>query len=302
MMGVRTAPTVSDTDIEQLLVGRVTSCSVERCKSDAVFPIVARHTIPLGYPDTHKEAARKWLRAYQYLLQQVGRYTTEGRPVPPDLMSQLYTTLTRARMYEDLGTPTKKETMELTAEQTLAAPKVQWILEYIQRNPEKKIVIASDFVCVLEQLSRVVPVATVLYHGLFDLKQRSDGLDAFRGSTNVLLLSRKAGGVGLSLFAHAMIFVEPAMTQATDSQTTARIIRMGQSHMVDVYYLLLPGMDSFIHSKQLDKLLDSVPFNANGLEEAAKIFSPLLLQQARDKHSKVRGSPYLRRGRLPDRP
>lgn len=61
-------------------------------------------------------------------------------------------------------------------------------------------------------------------------------------------------GCGLNLFGHVMFLFEPYLNHALDDQVKSRIVRLGQTHVVTVYHLLFPCMDTELWNMKQEKL------------------------------------------------
>jgi SNF2 family DNA or RNA helicase len=83
--------------------------------------------------------------------------------------------------------------------------------------------------------------------------QRADAVRAFsdpRGETSILLISLRAGGVGLNLtVASAVILVDPWWNPAIEDQAIDRVHRLGQNNPVHVYRMIC---EDSVEEKLLD--------------------------------------------------
>ena len=77
------------------------------------------------------------------------------------------------------------------------------------------------------------------------------------GQFFVMLLSAKAGGVGLTLTgANRLVLMEPDFNPAVDAQAMGRVYREGQTKPVFVYRLLSRGtIDEQIIERQVKKVI-----------------------------------------------
>jgi SNF2 family DNA or RNA helicase len=90
-------------------------------------------------------------------------------------------------------------------------------------------------------------------------KERSDALEDFEHRNTVLLMSTKAGGMGLNIhWATHLIFMEPEYNPYTEDQAIGRAHRVGQTKPVTVYHLFIEtiegsSMEEKIQEKQRRK-------------------------------------------------
>ncbi len=108
--------------------------------------------------------------------------------------------------------------------------------------PEEKCVVVSQFtsyLSILQPLLREDKISFVRLDGTMSTKERSEVVAQFQdpspSSPRVLLLSLRAGGVGLNLTAgNRMYLLDPAWNPATEFQCFDRIHRLGQSKDVQI--------------------------------------------------------------------
>lgn len=118
-----------------------------------------------------------------------------------------------------------------------------------QVAPNDRVVVVSNFRRTLVRLQAALRAAnfqTSLLCGRTPNAQRMDLVDAFNaphpGGFHILLLSSKAGGVGLNLIgANRLVLYDPDWNPANDAQAMARIWREGQKKQVFIYRLILGG-------------------------------------------------------------
>ncbi len=90
-------------------------------------------------------------------------------------------------------------------------------------------------------------------------QQKVNRFQSERGKFGVMILSPKAGGVGLTLTAaNHVIHLSRWWNPAVEDQCTDRIYRIGQDKPIHVYYplALLPGAEDFSFDRKLDALLE----------------------------------------------
>ncbi|BFZ54136.1 DNA helicase rad5 [Savitreella phatthalungensis] len=128
--------------------------------------------------------------------------------------------------------------------------KVAALLDHLDRSRRAdgttKSVVFSQFTGFLDIVQtalerRKLPIQRL--DGSMAMRERTCQIDAFRSTTSpgaVLLISLKAGGVGLNLTAANHVYVlDPWWSSAVESQAVDRIHRMGQSRDVKVFRFLI---------------------------------------------------------------
>jgi len=139
------------------------------------------------------------------------------------------------------------------------------LLEEILANREKTLVF-SQYVETLDCLNRIIKKElgenTLIYHGGLNQKTRAKIVDCFQGdsSLRIMLVSLKAGGLGLNLTAaNRVIHYDLWYNPAVENQATDRAFRIGQRQTVFVHRFITRNsfeekIDAMISSKQ--KLAD----------------------------------------------
>lgn len=86
-----------------------------------------------------------------------------------------------------------------------------------------------------------------------DRQRRVDEFNSTHGRTEVLLLSTKAAGVGLTLTgADRAIIYDPSWNPAEDSQAVDRCYRIGQTREVSIYRFITAGsVEEKMYEKQV---------------------------------------------------
>eukprot|EP00094_Tigriopus_californicus_P000807 TCALIF_00780-PA protein Name:"Similar to HLTF Helicase-like transcription factor (Homo sapiens)" AED:0.04 eAED:0.04 QI:7/0.5/0/1/0.5/0.66/3/0/1155 len=110
--------------------------------------------------------------------------------------------------------------------------------------PNDKIVVVSQFakfLNVIEPLLKPKGFCSVRYDGTMASVKRAKALNTFNeGAANVLLLSMKAGGVGLNLVAgNHLLYLDPAWNPALEEQCFNRVHRLGQTKEVFIYKFIV---------------------------------------------------------------
>ncbi|PRT53750.1 putative ATP-dependent helicase C23E6.02 [Wickerhamiella sorbophila] len=111
-----------------------------------------------------------------------------------------------------------------------------------QQSPTDKVIIFSSFTSFLEIFTIPLTAARIpftMYTGSMSVDERNESLELFRnGVEKVLLISLKAGNVGLTLTsANRVILAEPFWNPYVEDQAKDRVHRIGQSKPVHVYRL-----------------------------------------------------------------
>jgi uncharacterized Zn finger protein/superfamily II DNA or RNA helicase len=131
------------------------------------------------------------------------------------------------------------------------------LLEEIIANREKTLIF-SQYVETLHCLDIIIREELgelpLIYHGGLRQKQRSDTIDIFQNdpSRRILLISLKAGGLGLNLTAASrVIHYDLWYNPAVENQATDRVFRIGQSRKVFVHRFI--AKNSF--EEKIDRML-----------------------------------------------
>jgi len=115
------------------------------------------------------------------------------------------------------------------------------LLEEILRGREK-VLIFSQYVEVLEILKTIIAdeldERAILYYGGMTQKKRDEAVEKFQNeaATRIMLVSLKAGGLGLNLTAASrVIHFDLWYNPAVENQATDRAFRIGQKRNVFVH-------------------------------------------------------------------
>jgi uncharacterized Zn finger protein/superfamily II DNA or RNA helicase len=126
----------------------------------------------------------------------------------------------------------------------------------------EKVLIFSQYVETLECLDRIIRdeagEATLVYHGGMSQAKRAAAVDAFQndGGVSVMLVSLRAGGLGLNLTAASrVIHYDLWYNPAVEAQATDRVFRIGQKRNVFVHRFITKNsfeesIDSMLKSKK----------------------------------------------------
>jgi SNF2 family DNA or RNA helicase len=152
---------------------------------------------------------------------------------------------------------------ESPAESTLSgkARLLVTLLEEILAGGEKTLIF-SQYVEALDCLARIInkelEEAALIYHGGLSQKARTETLRSFQNDpvSRILLVSLKAGGLGLNLTAASrVIHYDLWYNPAVENQATDRAFRIGQKRTVFVHRFITKNsfeekIDAMIASKQ----------------------------------------------------
>eukprot|EP00884_Botryococcus_braunii_P015006 jgi/Botrbrau1/23506/Bobra.106_1s0057.1 len=139
---------------------------------------------------------------------------------------------------------------------------LEQLLKAIRRTcPTDKVVLVSNYTEALDVLAQMCHTngwETFRLDGSCALKHRQPIIDRFNDPGNavfVLLLSSKAGGVGLNIVgANRLMLFDPDWNPANDAQALARVWREGQKKQVFIYRFLTTGsIEEKIYQRQLLK-------------------------------------------------
>lgn len=148
---------------------------------------------------------------------------------------------------------------ELEAVDTKFASFVSKAREYLDEQPDEKIVVFSTFRATLRYLERrlkVAGIATETIHG--GIEDREDVLERFRSDSRIrILLSSEVGSEGIDLqFCRAVVNYDMPWNPMRVEQRIGRVDRLGQkSQTISVINLLSEGtIDERIYSRLYDRL------------------------------------------------
>lgn len=137
---------------------------------------------------------------------------------------------------------------------------IELLREMLDRR--EKVLVFSQYVETLELLRTIIAQelgeSCLLYHGGLSKKARDETVDGFQreASSRVMLVSLRAGGLGLNLTAASrVIHFDLWFNPAVENQATDRAFRIGQTKNVFVHRLIAAGsfeerIDAMIKSKR----------------------------------------------------
>ena len=151
------------------------------------------------------------------------------------------------------------------------------LLDTIKANSER-VLIFSQYVKTLEWLSERIDIQHSIFHGGLQLGHREEILDTFRrkAGPQALLLSLKAGGVGLNLQeASTVILFDRWWNPAVEDQAIQRAHRYGRQMPLQVIRFLVEDsveerVVEVLHEKKalFDEYIETAPrFSADQLKD-----------------------------------
>lgn len=153
------------------------------------------------------------------------------------------------------------------------------LLRVIRSTTTDRVVLVSNYTQTLDLLGEVCTTASYPFlriDGSTEPKKRTAMVEQFNSphrDTFVLLLSARAGGIGLNLIGgNRLILFDPDWNPAVDRQAMARVWREGQRKPVFIYRLLSTGtIDEKIYQRQMSKeaLGNAILRDEDGAEEAS---------------------------------
>lgn len=118
--------------------------------------------------------------------------------------------------------------------------------EWDETRPGEKCIVVSSFVAALDLLEKFLEenaISSCRYTGAMSQEARLSAIHKFRNNddTAVMLLSLKAGGVGLNLASAAckVISLDLAWSPAIEAQAFDRVHRIGQTRPVEIERLTI---------------------------------------------------------------
>lgn len=188
--------------------------------------------------------------------------------------------ISEGELYEvkRLAGPSGDEKLVLRRFNSQSSAKIEALMQKLgearQQEPESKMVVFSQFTSFLDIVQKYMKRDRMHFYrfdGTLSQKERTRVLDEFsrfQGSC-VLLISLKAGGVGLNLVSANRVFLlDPWWSFAVEGQAIDRIHRMGQVKPVSVHRFIVK--DSV--EERMLKIQDRKKFIASslGMSEAEK--------------------------------
>ncbi|KAK8084286.1 SNF2 family N-terminal domain-containing protein [Apiospora hydei] len=133
-----------------------------------------------------------------------------------------------------------------------------------QADERAKVIVFSGFTTFLDKFrdlliaggfTKMIGTNIQRYDGKTNVKARDDALKYFRERAKLLLMSTKAGSMGLNIaWATHVLLMEPEYNPYVEEQAIGRAHRVGQERVLTVYRLFVQGtMEEEIRKMQNDK-------------------------------------------------
>lgn len=131
----------------------------------------------------------------------------------------------------------------LLINKTIASAKKQKLLEIVKQYKEsgKKLLVFSQFKSMLELLIPELDALNITHTSITgDVKKRQSRVDSFeQGDYDVMLITLKAGGKGLDIYAaDGVVIYDPWWNPAAEEQAADRAHRLGQTKLITVHKLI----------------------------------------------------------------
>ncbi|KAK7437150.1 transcription termination factor, RNA polymerase II [Stygiomarasmius scandens] len=171
------------------------------------------------------------------------------------------------------------------------------LLQVIRQRKEKTIVFSqyTSLLSIVEEFLDQQGILTTRYDGGMSSKERSAALATIKGKrVDVILMSLKAGGVGLNLTeCNNVILVDLWWNPAVEDQAFGRVHRIGQTKNVHIYKLVAKGT---IEERIMELQKKKSTFANDVLDsDEAKAIGKLSLE---DVYELVNGSGRARRSKM----
>ncbi|MDR2795253.1 MAG: DEAD/DEAH box helicase, partial [Spirochaetaceae bacterium] len=211
------------------------------------------------YAALEKEQAALYESVVKVNMEKLDRLSDnkEQAPARSALILQLLTSLKQICGHPRVYDKESPALSRLSGKATLLLTLLQEILDGGER-----VLIFSQYVETLECLAAIIRneagEAAPLYHGGMSQAKRAAVVDAFQngGGANILLVSLRAGGLGLNLTAASrVIHYDLWYNPAVEAQATDRAFRIGQKRNVFVHRLITKNsfeerIDAMLKSKK----------------------------------------------------
>lgn len=152
------------------------------------------------------------------------------------------------------------------------------IKDVMENYPDEKIIIFSQFLTLFDLMKLVLvkeKIPFLRYDGSMSLDEKNSTIKQFyQGSTKVLLISLRAGNVGLTLTcASHVIIMDPFWNPYVEEQAMDRAHRIGQQREVKVHRILTEGsVESRIMTLQNEKKeIISGALDEKGMKSVSKL-------------------------------
>ncbi|KAM9936058.1 hypothetical protein OXX80_004387 [Metschnikowia pulcherrima] len=150
--------------------------------------------------------------------------------------------------------------------------------EVIQDTPDEKIIIFSHFTVTFDLMGYALKqnnIEFLRYDGSMNIDDKNRTISEFyKGTPRVLLISLKAGNVGLTLTcASHVVIMDPFWNPYVEDQAMDRAHRFGQERPVKVYRLLIKNSveDRIMDLQQRKKELIGSALDENALKSSSRL-------------------------------
>ncbi|KAH9910501.1 SNF2 family N-terminal domain-containing protein, partial [Epithele typhae] len=153
---------------------------------------------------------------------------------------------------KDSETPTSSTQVTLRRNDFRSSTKLEALVQHLRRlrdqDPCFRAVVFSQFTSFLDLIQVVLEREGLPWHrfdGSMDIKKRNEAVSSFKAASRepkVLIISLKAGGVGLNLTnANHVFMMDCWWNAATENQAIDRVHRIGQNQTVYVTHFIVSG-------------------------------------------------------------
>jgi len=237
-----------------------------------------------GDEDVKEDLTQCWTQAGPHLQEfavknmQLGEDGEKGKDIGEEEIKEITATINKEISENEKELAKAKQLVEKAGSLTCRPSKIKALLSslktLIQENPTQKVVIFSQFTSFIDIITSNLEqdfenMEVLQFTGAMTAKKRKATLRAFddrkTGRPQALLVSLKAGGVGLNLTASNKAFMMDLWwNQATEDQAMDRVHRIGQTKPVTIVRY---ASERSVEQKMLE------------MEEAKGLFSKGALQK-----------------------
>lgn len=229
---------------------RLLPLMLRRLKTEVLTELPAKTRVPLlldldNRADYDKAEADlvEWLKgdAYQVILQRLAEEGTQEVDAKKEARRGAAAKAAAAMRAEHL---VRMNTLRVLAGKGKAKAATEWIADFFENNPEKKLVVGAHHLDVIGAIRDAVAdelpgIGIGVITGQTPNAKRQEAIDAFQTDPRckLMLLSIQAGGVGITLTAaQDVLMLERQWVPGDEEQMEDRCHRIGQEGAVSVYY------------------------------------------------------------------
>lgn len=250
-------PICSEEPMEEQAVTGCWHSACKKCLLDYIEHQVSKNEVPRCFNCREPINARD---VFEVIKHDDDDSEEEGAAMQVDALTAAMDVEKREDSDEDLyestqterkGLAQKKPRITLRRVNQLSSAKITTLLTQLKRHkkaePRSKSVVFSQFTSFLDILGPALEKNNISYlrfDGSMSQKDRAKVLAEFaeRPKFTILLLSLRAGGVGLNLTCAKRVFMmDPWWSFAVEAQAIDRVHRMGQTEPVDVVRFVVEG-------------------------------------------------------------